>query len=48
MLPVESRQRGSIWEQHKDFVLGIVVLCLHIPKIQASAATGEVRALLLG
>ena len=36
-----NRQTSSVWEKNEDGLLVIAMLCLHIPKIQASPAVGE-------
>lgn len=36
-----NRQTSSVWEKNEDTLLVITMLCLHVPKIQASLAVGE-------
>lgn len=36
-----NRQTSSVWKKNEDTLLVIAMLCLHVPKILASPATGE-------
>lgn len=36
-----NRQTNSVWDKNEDILLVIAMLCLHIPKIQASPASRE-------